>query len=119
MERTSMRSILATVAGALAITLSACNSSTSTPSANQSGVPAPVPTAFTPGDSPAAAKSTRSLASFAKSGTAACYDRAKEPYTAVVDTHFHPKPFGGQATSPEELFGILDKAGVRFVNYFG
>ncbi|HET6900304.1 MAG TPA: amidohydrolase family protein [Vicinamibacteria bacterium] len=65
-------------------------------------------------------KSTRSLASFARSNAAApCYDRAKEPYTAVVDVHFHPRPFGGQAIPPAELFGYLGDAGVRFVNYFG
>jgi hypothetical protein len=69
---------------------------------------------------PVLPKPARSLASFAKSGPAApCFDRAKEPYTAVVDTHFHPRPFGGQAIPPEELFGYLDAAGVRFVNYFG
>jgi hypothetical protein len=36
-----------------------------------------------------------------------------------VDTHFHPKPFGGSAIPPERLFGYLDETGVRFVNYFG
>jgi hypothetical protein len=69
---------------------------------------------------PKPAASTRSLASFATSNAnPACYDRDKEPYTAVVDAHFHPRPFGGQAIAPTELFGYLDKAGVRFVNYFG
>ena len=83
-------------------------------------VPGAIPPAPTPPGTPGAAQSTRSLASFAKSNASAtCYDRTKEPYTAVVDTHFHPKPFGGQAMPPEVLFGYLDKAGVRFVNYFG
>jgi hypothetical protein len=64
--------------------------------------------------------SHRSLASFAKSNTGqACYDRKTEPYTAVVDAHFHPRPFGGQAMEPTRLFEIFDKNGVRFVNYFG
>ncbi|HMN45869.1 MAG TPA: amidohydrolase family protein [Povalibacter sp.] len=62
----------------------------------------------------------RSLASFAKpSNEQACYDRKKEPYTPVVDAHFHPRPFGGQAIPPQELFEYFDKLGVRFVNYFG
>lgn len=62
----------------------------------------------------------RSLASFSKSNTEQiCYDRKTEPYTAVVDTHFHPRPFGGPAIPPPELFGYFDRAGVRFVNYFG
>ena len=44
---------------------------------------------------PPLAQSTRSLASFAKSNAGApCFDRKKEPYTAVVDAHFHPRPFG-------------------------
>ncbi|HEY5802729.1 MAG TPA: amidohydrolase family protein [Lysobacter sp.] len=69
---------------------------------------------------PAMPASRRSLASFAKSNTdQACYDRKTEPYTAVVDAHFHPRPFGGQAMEPTRLFGIFDKNGVRFVNYFG
>jgi hypothetical protein len=62
----------------------------------------------------------RSLASFSKSNTQQiCYDRKTEPYTAVVDTHFHPRPFGGPAIPPPELFKYFDRAGVRFVNYFG
>jgi predicted TIM-barrel fold metal-dependent hydrolase len=62
----------------------------------------------------------RSLASFSKSNTQeVCYDRKTEPYTAVVDTHFHPRPFGGPAIPPPELFEYFDRAGVRFVNYFG
>ena len=62
----------------------------------------------------------RSLASFATSNpNPPCYDRATEPYTAVVDAHFHPRPFGGPAIPPQELFGYFDRLGVRFVNYFG
>jgi hypothetical protein len=63
--------------------------------------------------------SKRSLASFAKSNVQDCYDRATEPYTALVDAHFHPRPFGGQAIPPTELYAFFDRAGVRFVNYFG
>ena len=62
----------------------------------------------------------RSLASFAKSNAnQQCFDRKTEPYTAVTDAHFHPRPFGGQAIEPTTLFEIFDKTGVRFVNYFG
>lgn len=62
----------------------------------------------------------RNLASFSKpSEQQACYDRSKEPYTAVVDAHFHPRPFGGQAIVPVTLQDYVGKAGVRFINYFG
>ena len=62
----------------------------------------------------------RSLDSFAKSNPAPqCYDRSKEPYTAVVDAHFHPRPFGGAPIPPAEMFANFDRLGVRFVNYFG
>src|SRR4051812_21772177 len=89
----------------VALTLSACSGGTSPASTNQSAAPAPlppiagaIPPAPTPPGPPGAPQPTRSLASFATSNTAAtCYDRTKEPYTAVVDTHFHPKPFGGTA----------------------
>ena len=48
-----------------------------------------------------------------------CFDRATQPYTAVVDTHFHPKPFGGPAMDAQGLWETFDRLGVRFVNYFG
>ena len=48
-----------------------------------------------------------------------CFDRATQPYTAVVDTHFHPKPFGGPAMDAQEIWAAFDRLGVRFVNYFG
>jgi hypothetical protein len=65
-------------------------------------------------------KSKRSLASFAKSNpNPKCFDRKTEPYIAVVDAHFHPRPFGGAAIPPAKLFEFFDKTGVRFVNYFG
>ena len=96
--------------------------------AHQAGQTAPAasaPSASAPVQAPAPAmpvlpKSKRSLASFAKSGSAApCFDRKTERYTAVVDAHFHPRPFGGPAMSTATVFGHLDAAGVRFVNYFG
>ncbi len=49
----------------------------------------------------------------------ACYDREKEPYTPLVDAHFHPRPFGGAAIPPEKLHTMLEDQGVRVVNYFG
>lgn len=62
----------------------------------------------------------RSLASFTQpSNEQVCYDREREPYTAVVDAHFHPRPFGGPAIPPEELQSYFERTGVRFVNYFG
>lgn len=65
--------------------------------------------------------SKHDLASFAKSNEndAACYDREAEPYTAVVDSHFHPRPFGGPAIPMPELVDYFDKLGVRFVVYMG
>lgn len=64
--------------------------------------------------------SKRSLQSFSlPADQQACYDRSREPYTAVVDAHFHPRPFGGAAIPTPEMVDYFDKVGVRFVNYFG
>ncbi|EJL33602.1 putative TIM-barrel fold metal-dependent hydrolase [Novosphingobium sp. AP12] len=65
------------------------------------------------------ARPNRPLASFEKGKKQDCYDRKTESYGALVDAHFHPRPFGGQALPPAELFDYFDKLGVRFVNYFG
>ena len=104
------------------LTLSACGAPAGrdTPPAATTS-PAGTPSAAPPSAAaPPVASSTRSLASFATSNASpACYDRDKEPYTAVVDVHFHPRPFGGEAMEPADLFSYFDKAGVRFVNYFG
>lgn len=63
---------------------------------------------------------SRPLSSFAmQASEQACYDRTSEPYTAVVDAHFHPRPFGGPAIPPDELFEYFDETTVRFVNFFG
>ena len=57
---------------------------------------------------------THSLADFDPSSDSEyCFDRAKEPYTAVVDAHFHAKPFGGPAMDPQELWSAFDRLGVR------
>ncbi len=63
---------------------------------------------------------SRSLASFAQPASEQeCYDRTTEPYTAVIDAHFHPRPFGGPAIPADELIEYFDNTTVRFVNYFG
>jgi len=105
-------------ASVAALLLCGCASETTLSSGNagqQAG--APPSTSVGVGGGP---RSTRSLASFAKAnGPAPCYDRGKEPFTAVVDAHFHPRPFGGPALRPQELYKYFDATGVRFVNYFG
>ncbi|MEV7087756.1 amidohydrolase family protein [Streptomyces sp. NPDC093085] len=60
-------------------------------------------------------------ASPAGAGTAlqGCFDRAKEPYTSVVDSHLHTRPFGGQAIPYDELNGYLRKSGVRHASMYG
>lgn len=49
----------------------------------------------------------------------ACYDRATQPQTAVVDTHLHFRPFGGAPVPFDEVMGYLRGTGVRFVNIYG
>jgi predicted TIM-barrel fold metal-dependent hydrolase len=64
--------------------------------------------------------SKHDLASFKKSNSQAiCYDRNAEPYTAVVDTHFHPRPFGGPAIAMPQMVQYFEKLGVRFIVYMG
>ena len=60
----------------------------------------------------------RSLDSF-KSKNQKCYDRKKEPYTFIVDTHVHFRPFGGEAIAFKELIEYFKKLGVLFVNAYG
>ena len=62
---------------------------------------------------------TFTLDDFRPGANPGCFDRDTQPYTAVIDSHFHPKPFGGSALEPEDLFETFDRLGVRFVNYFG
>ncbi|MFD5464989.1 amidohydrolase family protein [Kitasatospora sp. NPDC127059] len=49
----------------------------------------------------------------------ACFDRAKSPYTSVVDSHLHFRPFGGRAIPFEEVTDYLHKSGVHYANIFG
>jgi len=60
---------------------------------------------------------SRPLASF-KAG-AACYDRANEPYTAVVDSHLHYRPFDGRAIPFQQVNDFLRQTSVRFANVYG
>ena len=87
-----MKSRLPILLGVVAAAVSAC----ATP-------PPPALDAFQPGQAPAPA----------------CYDRAAQPQTAVVDTHLHFRPFGGAAVPFDEVMGYLRDTGVRFVNIYG
>lgn len=49
----------------------------------------------------------------------ACYDRKTQPYTSVVDSHLHFRPFGGEAIPFEEVTYYLSESGVRYANVFG
>ncbi|BFM49171.1 amidohydrolase family protein [Marinomonas sp. THO17] len=59
----------------------------------------------------------RSLDSF-QSGSD-CYDRNEEPYTAIVDTHLHYRPFDGRAIPFQQVNDYLRKTSVRFANVYG
>ena len=76
-------------------------------------VPAPDPTASEP--APAAALT---FDAFRGEG-AACYDRARQPYTAIVDSHLHFRPFGGPALPFDEVVQYLEDSGVLFANVYG
>lgn len=54
-----------------------------------------------------------------KAGNTKCYDRKTEPYTAVVDSHMHFRPFGGPAIPLPELVDYFNKTGVLFANMYG
>jgi len=66
---------------------------------------------------PAVAPSSESLGSPAPAP--ACYDRATQPQTAIVDSHLHFRPFGGAPVPFDEVMGYLRATGVRFVNAYG
>ena len=48
-----------------------------------------------------------------------CYDRARQPQTALVDTHLHFRPFGGPAIPFAEIVEYLERTGVLFANVTG
>jgi len=47
---------------------------------------------------------------------AGCFDRRTEPYTSVVDSHVHLRPFGGQGIPLTEMGDYWRRSGVRYVN---
>ena len=49
----------------------------------------------------------------------ACYDRSTQSQTAVVDTHLHFRPFGGEALPFKEVLSYLKRTGVLFANVYG
>jgi hypothetical protein len=62
----------------------------------------------------------RSLSQFTKTGgVKPCYDRTKQPRTAVTDLHFHSQPFGGPSIPYEEQMRYFERTGVRFVLLYG
>ncbi|WP_022695543.1 amidohydrolase family protein [Ponticaulis koreensis] len=84
--------------------LAACTTTTSTPD--------------TEARAPLAA-SSRTLDMFREGPDQACYDRATQPSTFVVDTHNHFRPFGGQPRPYEEVLAYLEDSGVLFANIYG
>lgn len=60
----------------------------------------------------------RDLASFSQTNVQ-CYNRLTEPYTAVVDSHLHFRPFGGPAIPLVEMADYFKKTGVLFANMYG
>jgi hypothetical protein len=48
-----------------------------------------------------------------------CFDRRTEPYTSVVDSHVHLRPFGGPGIPLTEMGDYWRRTGVRYVNLYG
>jgi predicted TIM-barrel fold metal-dependent hydrolase len=48
-----------------------------------------------------------------------CFDRATAPYTSVVDSHVHLRPFGGSGIPLDEMGDYWRRAGVHYVNIYG
>ncbi len=48
-----------------------------------------------------------------------CYDRVNQPYTSVVDIHYHAQPFGGTSVPYEEQLTYFDRTDTRFVVLYG
>jgi hypothetical protein len=64
------------------------------------------------------ASNHRDLSSFTAEKSV-CYQRDKETYTAVVDSHLHFRPFGGTAIPLTELLSYFRQTGVLFANMYG
>ena len=75
-------------------------------------------TARSPEPAETGAPSKLTLDSF-RTADAPCYDRSVQPYTAVVDTHVHFRPFGGPAVPFAEILGYFEATGVLFANVYG
>tara|TARA_R110000772_G_C13306746_1_gene439454 strand:- start:30 stop:344 length:315 start_codon:yes stop_codon:yes gene_type:complete len=56
---------------------------------------------------------------FVSPGNEQCYDRGSQPYTSVVDSHSHFRPFGGNAIPMHDLNDYFRRLGVLFVNVYG
>ncbi len=54
-----------------------------------------------------------------EAGNTKCYDRNTQPYTAVVDSHIHFRPFNGKPVPFSELTDYFDKTDVYFANVYG
>jgi hypothetical protein len=62
----------------------------------------------------------RSLSQFIKGDRSKpCYDRTRQPHTAVTDLHFHSQPFGGPSIAYEQQMDYLHRTDVRFVLLYG
>lgn len=48
-----------------------------------------------------------------------CYDRNTQPWTFVVDSHLHFRPFNHEAIPFNQLVGYLKDSGVLFANIYG
>ncbi len=62
--------------------------------------------------------SAPTLATF-QDPAAPCYDRSRAPYTSVVDTHIHFRPFDGHGLAFDTVVGYLERSGVLFANIYG
>eukprot|EP00931_Biecheleriopsis_adriatica_P075645 TRINITY_DN4945_c0_g1_i6.p1 TRINITY_DN4945_c0_g1~~TRINITY_DN4945_c0_g1_i6.p1 ORF type:complete len:707 (+),score=223.77 TRINITY_DN4945_c0_g1_i6:49-2169(+) len=58
------------------------------------------------------------LANF-KLGEKGCYDRSSQNQWAVVDSHLHPRPFGGPPVPFTDLLGWMRRAGILFSTLYG
>jgi len=102
----------------LLVLASACASTESADEASGQSVDSTMAMSPMPASSDNAAKSLPTLTMF-DPGYVGCYDRETMPYTAVVDTHNHFRPFGGAPVPFEELMGYFRDNGVLFVNAYG
>ncbi|CAA0092558.1 Uncharacterised protein [BD1-7 clade bacterium] len=48
-----------------------------------------------------------------------CFNRDTRPSTAIVDSHYHMRPFGGDAIPYQDQLDNLKRAGIQYVNIYG